>query len=268
MLIVGERINSTRKRIEPAVRQRDAELIKTEATMQAEAGADYIDCNAAIVGVDEEPEALCWLVETVQSVVDLPCALDSPNPAAIRAALEVHKGVPMINSISGEKEKLENLLPVAIEGKMKVIALCMDDSGMPCTAADRVRIARSLVIELDKAGLPRQSIYLDPLILPVGTDPNSGNEILATMRALRDEMPDVTLICGLSNISYGLPQRKLINRAFMALCIGCGLGAAILDPTDQHLMALAAATEALTGTDEWCANYIKAARAGKFDTLA
>jgi 5-methyltetrahydrofolate--homocysteine methyltransferase len=262
MLVVGERINSTRKRVQPAIENKDVAAITEEATMQTKAGAHYLDCNAATVGVDREPEYLTWLVQTVQSVTDgTPCAIDSPNSKAVQAALNVHKGVPMINSISAEKAKFDALLPLARDAKAKVVALVMDDEGIPKTAKGRITIGRRLVDGMVKAGIEPDNIYLDSLVYPVGAEANAGTAVLETIQTLRKSYPGIHFICGLSNVSYGLPNRKLLNQAFMVLTMGAGLDAVIVDPTDKKLMSLVYAAEALLGRDEFCANYIQASRA-------
>lgn len=262
MLVVGERINSTRKRVQPAIENRDVAAITEEATMQTKAGAHYLDCNAATVGVDREPEYLTWLVRTVQSVTDgTPCAIDSPNTKAVEAALKAHKGVPMINSISAERAKFDALLPLARDAKAKVVALVMDDEGIPKTGEARIAIGIKLVNDLLGGGIEAENIYVDPLVYPIGAEAGAGTAVLDTIDALRTEFPDIHFICGLSNVSYGLPNRKLLNQAFMVLTMGAGLDAVIVDPTDRKLMSLVYAAEALLGRDEFCANYIRAARA-------
>jgi cobalamin-dependent methionine synthase I len=263
MLIIGERINSTRKAIAPAVKERDAAFIQEEARKQANAGADYLDCNAATVGRREEPEALCWLVQTVQEAVDLPISLDSPNPEAIEAALRVHRGTPLINSISGEQEKLERLLPLVRDYHAKVIALCMDDEGMPRTSEDRVRIGTRLVARLTAAGVPEEDVILDPLLMPISVDSRHGLDALQPMAQLKRHYPNSRVSVGLTNVSYGLPERRWLNRAMLLLAMGAGLDAAICDPTDHDLMSMLLAAETLLGRDEFCANYLAAARAGK-----
>lgn len=263
MLIIAERINSTRKNIAPAVKERNTAFIQNEAKKQAEAGANYIDCNGATVGPAAEPDALCWLVKTVQEVVDLPISLDSPNPAAIAAALKVHRGTAMINSISGERDKLERVLPLVLEHKAKVIALCMDDTGMPQTDEDRIRVGSKLVDHLLSKGVPAEDIVIDPLICPISTDSNHGNFVLKAIASLKQRYPAAKISIGLTNVSFGLPERKWLNRAMLLLAMAAGLDAAIADPTDAEQMALLFAAEALLGRDEMCANYIGAARAGK-----
>jgi 5-methyltetrahydrofolate--homocysteine methyltransferase len=263
MLIIGERINSTRKSIAPAVKERNASLIQEEARKQAEAGAHYLDCNGATVGREEEPAALGWLVETVQACVDLPIALDSPNPEAIAAALQRHRGRAIINSISGESEKLERLLPLVRDYRTKVIALCMDDNGMPRTSEERVRIGLRLVARLLAAGVPEEDIIVDPLLLPISVDTGHGRHALQAITELKCHFPNIQISVGLTNVSYGLPERRCLNRAMLLLAMGAGLDAVICDPTDRELMTLVTAAEALLGRDEFCAGYLAAARAGR-----
>lgn len=262
MLIIGERINSTRKSIAPAVKERDAAFIQEEARKQANAGADYLDCNAATVGREEEPEALCWLVRTVQEAVDLPISLDSPNPEAIEAALRVHRGTPIINSISAEREKLERLLPLVRDYRAKVIALCMDDEGMPRTSEDRVRIGMRLIARLMAAGVPEENVIIDPLLMPISVDALHGLHALHAIEQFKRYCPYTRVSVGLTNVSYGLPERRWLNRAMLLLAMGVGLDAVICDPTDQDLRALLVAAETLLGRDEYCANYLAVARAG------
>lgn len=266
MLVVGERINSTRKRVRPAIEGKDVAVITDEAKMQVQAGADYLDCNAAMVGVEKEPEYLTWLIKAVQSVTDgAPCAIDSPNPKAIEAALKVHKGIPFINSISAEQKKYAALAPIVRDSGAKVVALLMDDSGVPKTAETRIVIGRRLVGQMMADGIAAVNIYVDPLVSTVGADSAAGVAVLETIATLRKEFPSIHFICGLSNVSFGLPNRALLNQAFMVLTIGAGLDAVIVDPTDKKLMSLACAAEALTGRDEYCVNYIQAARAEKLE---
>jgi 5-methyltetrahydrofolate--homocysteine methyltransferase len=169
----------------------------------------------------------------------------------------------MINSISAEKERWEAVIPLVRQFKPKVIALCMDDSGMPASVEDRLRVADKLIDGLVAAGIPADDIYLDPLIKPLGVNHQFGMEALESIAALRQKYPEVHNICGLSNISFGLPERRLLNRAFMVMSLLKGMDAFILDPLDGPLMSLLRATIALAGQDEYCLQYIAAARAGQ-----
>jgi cobalamin-dependent methionine synthase I len=264
MLIVGERINSTRKLMKVAIAEQNTDAVVAEVKLQVEAGANILDCNAATVGVEREPEILPWLIETVQEASGgLPCAIDSPNSAAVEAALKVHKGVPMINSITAEKEKYDALLPLVVDSKAKVVTLVMDDTGIPNDAEKRIAIGHTLVGDMIAAGVEPDNIYVDSLVFPIGAEAGAGVAVLDTIKTLKAEFEGIHFVCGLSNISYGLPNRKLLNQAFVVLCMGMGLDAVIVDPTDDKLMSLICAAEALLGRDEYCADYIGAARAEK-----
>jgi cobalamin-dependent methionine synthase I len=264
MLIVGELINASRKKIAAAIENRDTGAIQTIAKDQLEHGADYIDVNAGIF-VGKEPEYLKWLTSTVQASVDAPCCIDSPDPKAIEAALAVHKGTPMINSISLEKERYEALMPIVANTDFKVVALCMSDKGMPQTTDERLAIADELAGNLVKNNVPMENIYVDPLVQPLSTNDNFGIEFLNSIEIIIKTFPGIHTVCGLSNISYGLPERKFLNQTFMVMAIAKGLDGAIVDPLDKKMMATIIAAEALAGKDEWCSNYLAAYREKKFE---
>ncbi len=264
MIIIGELINASRKAIAAAIEASDSDSIKQVAADQAENGADYIDVNAGVF-VDREDAYLSWLVETVQSAVDLPCAIDSPSPKAVETALKVHRGVAMINSISLEKERYDNLMPVIAGTDLKVVALCMSDEGMPVTVDDRLKIADALVNDLLKNGIPVENIFIDPLVQPVSVDQTCGVGFLDAIEAIRERFEGIHTACGLSNISYGLPGRKHLNRAFMIQAVLKGLDGAIVNPLDRGMQAAITVAEALAGKDEYCMNYLKAFRAGLFE---
>jgi 5-methyltetrahydrofolate corrinoid/iron sulfur protein methyltransferase len=215
--------------------------------------------------VGKEPEYLRWLVETVQSAVDAPCAIDSPDPKAIETALEVHKGNAMINSISLEKERYENLLPLIAGTDLKVIALCMSDKGMPETTDDRLDIADQLINSLVKNDVPLDNIFVDPLVQPMSVKNDFGVEFLNAVEAIMKRFEGVHTACGLSNISYGLPARKFMNQNFMVMAIAKGLDGAIINPLDKRMMAAIVTAETLAGRDNYCMNYLKAYRSQMFD---
>ena len=262
MIIVAEKINTSRRSIHQAVEKRDADFITRVAREQAEAGAHFIDVNAGTF-VAQEPELLCWLVETVQNVVDRPLCLDSPNPVALSQAIKRHRGEPMINSISLEEDRFQSLLPVVTSHPCHVVALCMAQTSMPTTVEERFEVGSQLIEKLTGAGVPLERIYVDPLVQPVSVDTNMGTAVLGAISRIMDSFPGVNTICGLSNISFGLPERHLINRNFLALCMSHGLSAAILDPTDRRLMATLLAIEMLLGHDEYCSNYIDGYQEGR-----
>ncbi|MDR0396706.1 MAG: dihydropteroate synthase [Oscillospiraceae bacterium] len=262
MIIIGEKINSTLKAVRPAIEKYDAASIQSLAKRQADAGASFIDVNAGMFH-DSEPERLAWLVETVQAAVDKPFSIDSPSAAAVSAALKANKnGSPLVNSITDEKARFDAILPLALEYKAKLIALCMDDEGMPETADGRFAIAERLITKLTGAGVPLCDIYIDPLVRPVSTGPHYGVAAIETIRRVKKEYPDAHIACGLSNVSFGLPARKLVNQAFLVAAMAAGMDGAILDPLDTKLMSLIWAAEALLGIDEYCLEYLDKYREG------
>ena len=265
MIIIGELINSTREKIKEVIEAQDEEYIKEIAQKQVAAGADFVDVNAGAFFTKKEPDYLVWLVETVQSVVDKPLALDSPNPEALRRAIEVHQGQPLINSITAETERYQEIIPLVKEYGASVIALCMDDTGMPDTAAERLTVAEKLLNDLQTDGVPAENIYLDPLIKPISVKGEFGPQVLETVAGIKKWDTGAHITCGLSNISHGLPHRVLLNRAFLILLMGQGLDSAIMDPLDTELMKLIKAARVLLDQDPFGAEYIKASRTGELD---
>jgi len=261
MIIVGELINTTRKQIESAVRNRDADSIRSLARAEAEAGAQYIDLNAGTLG-HEEAESLVWLVETVQDEVDVPLCLDSPDAAALEAALAASKSRTLVNSITAEEDRFLPVARLVKKYSARVVALCMDERGIPETAEQRVEIAEGLCRRLGEHGVTPDDIFIDPLVKPIGVAGNAAVEVIDAVHAIRESNCGVHIISGVSNVSFGLPARKLLNRAFLVLLMGAGLDAALVDPLDHELMSLIAASEALLNRDEFCANYLAAFRSG------
>jgi 5-methyltetrahydrofolate--homocysteine methyltransferase len=263
MLIVGERINTTRKAMSEAVAGRRAEPVKEEAARQIEAGADTLDVNCGTVPAETEPETLAWLVEIVQAACDLPLCIDSPNPKALAAGLSVHRGKAMINSISGEKARYEQVLPLVKQYGASVVALGVDDRGIPEGRDRATEVASGLVSALLAEGVAADDIYFDPLVRSVATSQTAALESLALMRDLGVRFPGLHFISGLSNASYGLPERRHLNRAFAVLSIAAGLDAVIMDPLDATLVALIYATEVLANQDRFCMRYIDAFHRGR-----
>lgn len=264
MLVVGELINASRKAIAVAIEAQNEEEIKKVASDQVQAGADFVDVNAGVF-VGKEADYLQWLVKTVQDEVDAPCCIDSPDPVAIEKALAVHKGTAMINSISLEKERYEALLPLVADTDLKIVALCMSDEGMPETCEERVKIADKLINSLVGKNVPIENIYVDPLVQPVSTNGDFGVEFLNAVEKIMTGFPGVHTMCGLSNISYGLPLRKHLNQNFAVMAIARGLDGLIINPLDKQMMANIIAAETLAGRDNYCMNYLKAYRDNRFE---
>lgn len=265
MRIIGEKINGTRKQVAQAIAQRDANFIKDLAQKQVEAGSSWLDVNAG-THPDKEPADLVWLIENIQSVVDIPLALDSANPDSLKVAIQAVNKIPMINSISGEPERLEKILPLVAEHGCEVIALAMDAKKIPETYVKRMELIEKVLDATRAKGVPDDKVYVDPLAMTIATINRSAVIACDTIRAVHAKYPEVHFCMGLSNISFGLPARKQINRGFLILAMQAGLDSAILDPLDRELQAAILTTELLLGQDKHCLNYVRASRTGLFDS--
>jgi 5-methyltetrahydrofolate--homocysteine methyltransferase len=264
VIIIAERINATRKRISKAVADRDAAFIAHEAKIQAEAGATHIDCNAGRKP-EREIEDMKWLIGVIQDAVDLPICIDSPNPEAIAAALKLVKKQPIINSVTAEKTKIEKVLPLARDHNTLLVSLCMGDGGMPSGLDDRVRAAEQIRDAAAKQNIGAERLYFDPVIVPVSTNAAEARAAIETVRRIMTAFGGAHTTCGLSNISFGLPNRNVLNRTFLAMLMEAGLDGVIMDPTEPHMMSTVLAGRAILGRDEWCMEYIQAGRAEKLD---
>ncbi|MEJ2157187.1 MAG: methyltetrahydrofolate cobalamin methyltransferase [Desulfobacteraceae bacterium] len=263
MIIIGEKINGTRKAVGAAIRERDAEKIKQLARDQAEAGSTYLDVNAGSPP-DREPEDMAWLVSTIQETVDVPLCLDSANPDALKAGLELVKKTPLINSVSGEKPRIDGVLPLALEYKTGLILLALDDTvGIPDSSQERLDIVQRLVSLAKKGGLKEDQLFVDPLVTAVSTGDKNAMLTFDAIRMIKQAYPEAHITCGLSNISFGMPLRSLINQTFMSMCIQLGLDSAIIDPNNRDLAGVIAAAEMLMGQDRYCQKFNRAYRAGK-----
>jgi len=263
MIIIGEKINGTRKAVAQAIRDRDAAFIKDLAKSQAEAGSSYLDVNAG-TAPEREPDDMAWLVTTIQEVCDTPLCLDSANPAALRAGLELVTHPPMINSVSGEKPRIEGVLPLALEFKTNLILLALDDeTGIPNSSEGRMKIVDRLVGLSKDGGLLESQLFVDPLVTAISTGTENAMITYDTIRSVREKYPECHITSGLSNISFGMPLRPLINQTFMAMCVQVGMDSAILNPNDRNLRAVLLASEMLMGKDRFCQNFSRAVRSGK-----
>jgi len=259
MIIIGERLNSTRKPVFKALQDRNADFIVREAVAQEKAGAHFIDFNPAAM-LEDELVALDWVIPLLQKNISLPLSIDTPNPKGVERGLQLHKGQALLNSITGETKKLGQFLPLVKEYEPKVIALCLDDTGMPQTAEQELAAAQKLVEQLDKAGVPKEDIFLDPLVQTIGADQNAGRLFLDALESLKKNLPDIKTIAGISNVSFGLPKRRLLNRTFLAMAISSGLDAAILDPLDPEMIRSIKAAEGLAGKDPMLMGFIAFSR--------
>jgi len=264
MLVIGESINSSRKSVRTAVEERDAEFIQNLAKKQVDGGAGMLDINVG-TRVSNEPEDMEWLVNIVQEVVDLPLCIDSPNPVALERGLKLHKnGRPLVNSTTAEESRLKSVLPIVKEYKCMVVGLTMTEAGIPHSAEDRCKAAGKIIEAATKEGIAIEDIYIDPLVMPVSTDVKCGLLVIETLKSVKSSFPGIKTVMGLSNISFGLPNRKLINRTFLPMVIGY-LDSAIMDAGDIKIMATLKACATILGEDDYCMEYITAYREGRLD---
>jgi methanogenic corrinoid protein MtbC1/uroporphyrinogen-III decarboxylase len=255
LVIIGERINPTgRQNLAQALENGDLDLVRTEAIKQVEEGAQILDVNVGVSGIDE-PEMLKQAVMAIQEVTDTPLCIDSALPEALEAALHAYKGKALVNSVNGEENKLAQVLPLVKAHKAAVIGLTMDDAGIPKEAERRLEIARRIVDRADQAGIPREDVIIDPLAMAISADDQAGLETIKALQLIRDEL-GVNLTLGLSNISFGLPDRTSINVVFLAMAVLSGLTCPICDPTDWEMRKATLLTDLLLGKDEFCRNYL------------
>lgn len=264
MKIIGEKINGTRNRVAIAIAERDADFITDLAVKQAEVGCSWLDVNAG-THPDKEPEDLIWLIETIQSVVDTPLSLDSANPKALDIAVQAVNKTPMINSISGEPDRLAGILPIVAEHSCQVIALAMDAKQIPETSPERLEVVRLIMKRTRNVGVPDDHVYIDPLAMTIATNTQSAMIACEIIQTVQQEFPRVHFTIGLSNISFGMPARAMINSTFLTLLMQAGLDSAILDPLNHKIRKTILATELLLGKDKHCLNYIRASRNGLLD---
>ncbi|MFC1883261.1 dihydropteroate synthase [Thermodesulfobacteriota bacterium] len=265
MIIVGERINTSRKAVNEAVAARDDQYIKADVRLQVESGAALIDVNAGSRR-NSEVEDLEWLIKSIQA--ELPEArlcIDSPNPESIKAVLNQVEHTPMLNSTTIEKSRFEAMAPIIQMRECDIVALCIDDRGIPKNADQALENGDKLIREIEKLGVKRNRIFVDPVIQAVSANQNAALVVLETIDRIRQEFDGVNVISGLSNISFGLPNRHLVNRTFLALAMKSGLNAAIVDPADRKLMGTIFATAVLLGQDQWCQEYTRAFREGTLE---
>ncbi len=264
MLLMGESINGTRKQVAEAIQARDEEFIRTLALDQVDGGAALLDVNGGVAGGDEV-EDLLWLIEVVMGATDMQLMVDSASPAALAAGVQaiMDKGgqVPFINSISGEQSRIDAVLPLVERFKCPVVGLCLGDEGIPPTAEDRFAVAKQIFDLCTGVGLPAEDLWIDPLVMAVSADSCAPAVTIETLKLVKDRLPARTT-GGLSNVSFGLPNRPLLNRTFVAMCAGVGIDGLIVDVRNKQMMAAIKAIEALRGEDNFCGAYLKAHRAG------
>jgi 5-methyltetrahydrofolate--homocysteine methyltransferase len=263
MIIIGEKINGAIPAVAKAIASRDAGFIQDLAFRQGEAGADYIDACAG-VNPDQEADALGWLIEQIQAATDVPISIDSANPETIARAMGLAQRPGLINSVSLECGKTETLFPLLAGTEWRCVALLCDDDGIPTTVEKRLEIASSLVEAADGIGIARDALFIDPLVIALSTDNASMTKFMDCTRQAKQAHPGIHITSGLSNISFGLPARKAVNTAFLALAMSAGMDSAIMDPLDRDVMGVLYASDALNENDRHIRKYTTAYRKGRF----
>ena len=256
-VLIGERINPTgKKKLREALLAGNLDIVRDEAVAQVEAGADIIDVNVNAVGVDDTI-MLPKTIQVVMAAVDAPICIDSPNPDALEAALKVYRGKPLVNSVSGEAHSLKRVLPLIKEYGAAVVGLVQDDEGIPKNADRRVATAYKIVEAVEKAGIPREDVVIDVLTFAIGAEADSGKDVLESIRRIREEL-GVNMTMGASNISFGMPDRAIINSAWVSMVITAGATALIVDAAKVRPSVLA--TDLALGRDRFARRFIDSHR--------
>ncbi len=257
--VIGERINPTgRKRLAEEMKNGDFSTVEADAIAQVSAGASMLDVNAGVTSVnpnETEPPLLAETLKLVQNLVDIPLSIDSSVPEALAAGLEVCKGRPLLNSVTGEEDRLEMVLPLARQYDVPVVAISNDETGISEDPDVRFEVARKIIERAHDHGIASHDIVVDPLVMPIGAMATAGLQVFALVRRLREEL-GVNTTCGASNISFGLPNRHVINAAFLPMAMASGMTSAIMNPVRPQEMEMVRAANVLMSTDRNCQNWI------------
>jgi 5-methyltetrahydrofolate--homocysteine methyltransferase len=257
--IIGERINPTgRKKLQEELKAGNFDTVKADAIAQIEAGAVILDVNAGVPGADE-PTLLVQMIEVLTELTDVPLCIDTANVEALEAALKVYSGKALVNSVNGEEEKLETVLPLIKQYDAAVIGLTMDDEGIPKTLEKRIEIAGNIIDRATGLGIAAEDIVIDPLAMSVGADDQAGKMALDAVEAIVQKF-GVNITMGCSNISFGMPDRELLNGAFLAMAIRCGLTCPITNPLLEEVVISISAADLAMGRDEYAMNWIEGFR--------
>ncbi|MCS7227427.1 MAG: dihydropteroate synthase [Endomicrobia bacterium] len=258
MIIIGERINSSRKIILDAIKNFDEKTIINEIKLQtATHFVDMLDVNCG-TEIKNEVEVMKWLISIVEAHTNLPVVIDSPNPQTISSVAKMCRNLGMINSITAEDERIEAIVPVAAELKTKLIALTIDQNFIPSTAEERMKVIDKIVNKCLSLNFDITNLYIDPLVKPVSVEQQQALEVLKTLKMIKEN--NLKSICAISNVSFGLPKRWFINRAYMILCYWHGVDAVFVDPADKEMLLYIKTAEMLSGKDEYCLSYIEFVR--------
>lgn len=261
-VIIGERLNPTgRKLLAAEMAAWNFERVKRDALAQVEAGAHMLDVNAGIPLADE-PAILAEAIRVVQAVTEVPLCIDSSIVKALEQGLAAYKGKPLLNSVTGEDERLEAVLPLVAQYRCAVIGISNDETGISEDPAVRFAVAKKIVERAESFGIPREDVLIDPLAMPIGAMRSAGRALFAIVRRCREEL-GVNTCCGASNISFGLPNRPTLNGAFLAMAIAAGMTCAITNPLELEIKQMILAADVMMGHDENCANWLKFVRSNE-----
>lgn len=263
MIIIGEKINGSIPSVAKAIAEKDADFIRNLAKAQTEAGATYIDVCASVED-SIELETMKWLIDLVQEVTDTPIAVDSPNVHTCVEAMKFCNKPGLFNSVSLEGDKIDVAFPAIADTKWEVVALLNDDTGISKTAEQRLNVFDRLMAKAKEYNIDPSRFHIDPIIEMLCTSEDGINMVADVIRTIKEKYPTIHVTGAVSNISFNLPARRIVNQAFTVLAMNAGMDSAILDPLNQDLMGLIFATEALMGEDEYCMEYISAYREGVF----
>lgn len=261
MILIGEKINGAIPAVAAAIEARDAEVIRQRAIAQTQAGADYIDVCASVAD-EQEMEILQWLIEQVQAVTELPICVDSPNSNSCVAAMKFCNKPGIINSVSMEGDKIDVVFPAIADTEWQCVAL-LCAKGIPGNAQDRLDIFTDIMAKAKQYGIDPSRLHIDPLVEMLCTSMNGIALVTEVMREIKKQYPTIHITGAVSNISFNLPLRRILNQTFAVLSIAAGMDSAVLDPTNKDLLGSILATEAMLGEDMFCMNYIKAYKAGR-----
>ncbi len=261
MIIIGEKINGSIPSVAKAIAERDEDWIRNLAKLETEAGSDFIDVCASVK--DNEVETLHWLIDLVQEVTDTPICIDSPNPASCVAAMQFCKRPGLINSVSMEGDKVDIIFPAIANTDWQCIAL-LCAKGIPSSAEERLEVFDQLMEKAKEYNIKPSRLHIDPLVEMLCTSEDGISMVIEVIKTVKEKQPTIHVTGAVSNISFNLPVRRLLNQAFLVLAMNAGMDSGVMDPTNRDLLGMVYATEAMLGLDDYCMEYISAYREGKF----
>jgi len=258
-VVIGERINPTgRTQLTSEMESGNFDRVELDALAQIAAGAKVLDVNTGVPMADE-PALMAKVIELVQSMTSVPISIDSSMPDALEAGLAAYQGKALVNSVTGEDERLDTVLPIVAKHGAAVVAICHDDSGISNDPDKRIEAAKKIIERAADYGIPVVDVVLDPVVMPIGAAGESGRAVFEVIRRAHQELR-VNTVCGASNVSFGLPDRRQLNAVFLSMMVGYGLTAAIVNPLHDEVMAAISGAEVLTGQDRMCKRWIKRSR--------